>query len=236
MRHLLFLLFMFACFSTAFAQRFEVGVFAGGANYIGDVGSTLYVKPNTPVGGFLAKWNQTPRYSFRFSLLYAEIKADDANSNETRRQQRGYHFKNHIGEASLGIEFNFWSFDLTEADKQSTPYLYTGITYFNSKHQYLNANLPNKGQLTPQGDNWSFAIPIVFGYKQTLTKRIIAGAEIGARYTFTDNLDGSTPEEFLGHRAPLREFGNTNTNDWYVFSGISLTFTFGKKPCYCNLH
>ena len=28
-------------------------------------------------------------------------------------------------------------------------------------------------------------------------------------------------------------FGNLNNNDWYVFSGITLTYTFGEKPCYC---
>ena len=29
-------------------------------------------------------------------------------------------------------------------------------------------------------------------------------------------------------------FGNFNNNDWYVFSGFTLTYTFGRKPCYCN--
>ena len=26
-------------------------------------------------------------------------------------------------------------------------------------------------------------------------------------------------------------FGNLNSNDWYVFSGISFTYTFTRKPC-----
>ena len=29
-------------------------------------------------------------------------------------------------------------------------------------------------------------------------------------------------------------FGNINNNDWYVFSLINLSYTFGRKPCYCN--
>ncbi|MEP2335783.1 MAG: DUF6089 family protein, partial [Nonlabens ulvanivorans] len=29
-------------------------------------------------------------------------------------------------------------------------------------------------------------------------------------------------------------FGNINNNDWYVFSGVTLTYAFGRKPCYCN--
>ncbi|MCF4100146.1 DUF6089 family protein [Gillisia sp. M10.2A] len=235
MKHHFLLIFMFVCFSTTYGQTFEVGPFIGGANYIGDVGSTAFINPNGLVAGGIVKWNRSERHSLRLSLLYGEITADDAKSNETRRQQRGYSFTNHVAEASLGIEFNFWSFDLHDATPQSTPYLYTGITYFNSKHQLLSSGLPNVGQLEAQGDNWEFSIPMVMGYKQTLTKNIIAGFEVGARYTFTDNLDGSNPEEVLGRRDPPREFGSTNTKDWYVFSGISLTFTFGKKPCYCNL-
>lgn len=228
---------MFALSTSSFAQTYEVGAFAGGANYIGDVGSTAYINPNGLVAGAMAKWNKSDRYAFRLTLLYADIQADDSESSEARRQQRGYSFTNHIAEASLGIEFNYWKFDLTRADseRQSTPYLYTGITYFNSKHHYLSANPPS-GTLQPQGDNWAFAVPIILGYKQTLTKNVIAGIEFGARYTFTDNIDGSTPAELIGRRDPPREFGNRNTNDWYIFSGISLTFTFGKKPCYCHLN
>jgi len=234
MRHLILLVFMFACTSTAFSQRFEVGPFIGGANYIGDVGSTTYINPTGLLVGGLMKWNQSNRHSFRFSLLYAEFSADDAKSSQIRRQQRGYSFTNHIAEASLGLEFNFYSFDLSKADTQSTPYLYTGLTYFNSKHFYLDRDLPARGILQAQGDNWEFSIPMVFGFKQTLAQRLVGAIEIGARYTFTDNIDGSNPQELLGRRNPSREFGNVNTSDWYVFSGVSLTFAFGRKPCYSH--
>lgn len=232
MKHLILLIFMFACFKSALSQTFEVGPFIGGANYIGDVGNAAFINPNTLVAGGIAKWNRSDRHSYRLSLLYANIAADDSKSNEVRRQQRGYSFSNHIAEISLGIEFNFFEFDLSKPSEQRSPYLYTGITYFNSKHHYLSADLPNRGTLEPQGDNWEFAIPMVLGYKQTISQKIIAAFEIGARYTFTDNIDGSNPQELLGRRDPPREFGNTNTKDWYVFSGVSLTFTFGKKPCY----
>lgn len=232
MRHLILLIILFALSKSSVAQTYEIGPFLGGANYIGDVGKSSFVNPSTLVGGGIIKWNRSPRHSFRFSILYAEIQADDAKSNEVRRQQRGYSFTNHIAEATLGLEFNFYSFDLHKARQQGTPYLFSGITYFNSNHHYLSADRPSSGVLEPEGDNWSFAIPVIFGYKQTLTPKIIAAIEIGARYTFTDNIDGSNPQELLGRRDPAREFGNTNTKDWYVFSGLSFTFTFGKKPCY----
>ncbi|MCM4155290.1 DUF6089 family protein [Gramella sp. AN32] len=228
----LFTFLVIAMFSPQIhSQNFEVGVFGGGSNFIGDVGNSTYIWPNAPVGGFIGKWNRSPRYAFRLSLLYAKLSADDAKSEDTRRQQRGYSFENTVAEASLGLEFNFWSFDLSEATKQSTPYLYTGITYFRADHMYLKNGRNNN--IVNEGSNWEFAIPMVMGYKEEITRDIIGAIEIGARYTFTDNLDGSWPEEYLGQRSPTIEFGNRNTNDWYVFSGISFTFTFGRKPCYC---
>lgn len=231
MRYLLVVVIMLVFAPKTYSQTFEVGPYIGGANYIGDVGRTNFVLPNGLVGGALLKWNRSPRHAFRFSLLYAEINADDANSNDARRINRGYSFSNTIAEASLGIEYNFWSFDLHEGHPQSTPYLYTGITYFRADHLMLDADFPS-GQLQNQGANWDFAIPVVFGYKESITRHIVGALELGVRYTFTDNLDGSWPEEIFGNRMPQREFGNRNTNDWYVFTGVNFTFSWGREPCY----
>ncbi len=231
MRYIIAFVVMAFFTTSTYSQQVEVGAFAGGANFIGDVGRTNYILPNTPVGGLIAKWNRSTRHAWRLTLLYAEISADDTKSDDTRRQQRGYSFENTIAEASLGIEFNFWEYDLSEALPQTSPYLYTGITYFRADHLWLKNG--RGGNLVNQGTNWSFAIPMVMGYKEAVTEHIIAAFEIGARYTFTDNLDGSWPEEYLDRRDPDREFGNRNTNDWYMFTGLTLTFTFGRKPCYC---
>ena len=231
MRYILVVVILLVFAPKTNSQTFEVGPYIGGANYIGDVGRTNFVLPNGLVGGALLKWNRSPRHAFRFSLLYAEINADDADSNDSRRASRGYSFSNTIAEASLGIEFNFWSFDLHEGHPQSTPYLYTGITYFRADHLLLDANFPS-GDLENQGANWDFAIPVVFGYKESITRHIVGALEVGVRYTFTDNLDGSWPEEIFGNRMPQREFGNRNTNDWYVFTGVNFTFSWGREPCY----
>ncbi|MFD1094190.1 type IX secretion system protein PorG [Salegentibacter chungangensis] len=232
MRYLIAIVLMVVFAADTYSQTFEVGPFVGGANYIGDVGRTNYIYPNTLVAGGLVKWNQSPRHSFRLSVLYANIQANDKKSDDPRRVQRGYSFNNTIFEGSLGIEYTFWHFDLHEGAPQSAPYLYTGLTYFMADHLQLK-NGPT-GNLVNEGTNWEFAIPMVFGYKETITNFMVAGMEIGARYTFTDNLDGSWPEELLGDRAPDKEFGNTNTKDWYVFTGVYLTFNFGRKPCFSH--
>lgn len=232
MRYLIAFVILFAYAANTQAQTFEAGPFIGGANYIGDVGRTNYILPNRLVVGGLAKWNRSPRHAFRLSVKVGEIAADDAQSPEGRRAERGYSFSNTIAEASLGIEYNFWAFDLHEGHPQSTPYLYTGLTYFRADHLYLKDG--RGGNLSNEGTNWSFAIPMVLGYKESITEHITGALEIGARYTFTDNLDGSWPEELLGRRDPPIEFGNHNNNDWYVFSGVIFTFSWGRKPCYSH--
>lgn len=232
MRHLIAFVIMVVCAANSYSQTFEAGPFIGGSNFIGDVGRTNYIFPNSLVAGGLVKWNRSPRHSFRFSLLFTELVADDAQSNENRRVERGYSFSNPLTEASLGIEFNFWEFDLHQGHPQSAPYLYTGLTFFRADHLYLKNG--RGGNLVNEGTNWSFAIPMVIGYKESITQHIVGAFEIGARYTFTDNLDGSWPEELLDRRDPPIEFGNLNTKDWYVFTGVNFTFSWGRKPCYSH--
>ena len=64
------LFLIFVCILTAnfgYAQLFEIGVFAGGSNYIGDIGSDSYINPNFPAGGGIIKFNYTSRKSWNSS-------------------------------------------------------------------------------------------------------------------------------------------------------------------------
>ena len=230
-----FCLLLLAIFSIQ-SQTYEVGVMIGGSNYIGDIGKTNYIYPNDLAVGGIFKWNRSPRHSFRGSLLYAKIKADDANSGNNRREQRGYSFENSIKEISIGMEFNFWEFDVHSGKKVHTPYLYTGLTSF----------LYNSSGALDRGDDGlahldnpnietgiDIAIPMVVGYKAKLSHSAMLGFEIGARYTLSDNLDGSSNYKKDEPRT-ARDFGNIHNDDWYVFTGITFTFAFGRLPCYCN--
>ncbi|MBA4316782.1 MAG: hypothetical protein C0412_00120 [Flavobacterium sp.] len=219
----LFRLFFLLFFFTMNAQIHEVGVFVGGSNYIGDVGLTTYISPNEPALGILYKWNKSPRHSYRFSYTQSKISANDLDSKEPSRNQRGYRFENSIKEVSLGLEFNFFDFNLHDVKRKFTPYVYSGISYFRYDELYVSS-----GETLKDSGAGSFAIPMTLGIKSNVSPHIVLGLEVGARYTLTDNLDGSNPED-----GNLLKFGNINNNDWYVFSGLTLTYTFGNKPCYC---
>ncbi|GAB5401751.1 MAG: DUF6089 family protein [Aureisphaera sp.] len=210
------------------SQTYEVGGFIGGSNYIGDIGSTSYIAPNNFAFGGIFKWNRSARHSFRGSLIVSGISGDDADSGESRRKQRGYDFENTVTEISVGIEYTFWEFNLYSGRPQSTPYLYTGLTYFFYDDLYKRRGT---SQIVKYEGAGAPAIPMVVGFKTSVLGKFILGIEIGARYTFTDNLDGSNPDL---EGSELLRFGNINSDDWYVFTGVTLTYTFGRKPCYCN--
>ena len=74
MRYLILFLFSIIFTQTAQAQIYEIGVFAGASNFIGDVGKTTYIAPDEPALGLILKWNRSPRHSWRVSLIYSEMK------------------------------------------------------------------------------------------------------------------------------------------------------------------
>ncbi|MCX7551692.1 DUF6089 family protein [Xanthomarina sp. F2636L] len=227
MRYLTTIFFFILTIQLSYSQTHELGVFLGGSNFIGDVGATDYIAPNQLAIGGIYKWNRSPRHSFRLSLIYSELEMNDLKSDDPRRQERGYQINNHIVEASLGIEFTFLDFDLHQGTNKATPYLYSGITAAYHDNFYFT----KKGVLVSENTtSIAYGIPMVLGFKYRFMDNFVIGAEIGARYTFSDEIDGSAPD--YDNDAP-NAFGNKNNNDWYMFTGVTLTYTFGRKPCYC---
>ena len=226
MKKILVLFFCLIFHTILNAQIHEIGVFLGGSNFIGDVGKTNYVSPNELAVGILYKWNKSPRHSYRFSYTQSTISGNDLDSEVSGRNQRGYKFENNIKEISAGLEFNFFDFNLHEVlKKKITPYVYSGLVYFAYDELYVI-----NGETKKDYTEGELAIPMIVGVKSNIFENLVLGFEVGARYTFTDNLDGSLPKN---ENLEILKFGNINSNDWYVFTGFTLTYTFGEKPCYC---
>lgn len=218
--------------SLSSAQMFEIGGFVGGSNYIGDVGSSWYINPNSLAVGGVFKWNVSERYAYRASVTASQLHASDKDADTDGRSNRGLNFSNNVIEGALGMEFNFWEFDLGPFSRSVTPYIYGGgavLWYENLYYDELNFQNGNNGDKSALVDKnkITFAIPMALGVKAKINTRFVLGAEVGVRYTFTDNLDGSYPSDDTKVR-----FGNVLSDDWYVFSGITLTYTFGKESCY----
>ena len=221
------ILFLVLFTQVSFSQIYEVGFTFGKSNFIGDVGSTTFINPNENLFGGVFKWNRSPRHSYRISYVKSTLAADDLDSSDPRRIERGYNFETPINEISLGMEFNFFDFDLHDFDILFSPYIYSGLIYTSyNEHLLINNVLINSKK-----NKSTFGIPMIVGFKYRPYDKIIISFEVGARYTFTDNIDGNN----ISNNNINYNFGNINNDDWYMFSTFSLTYTFGRDPCYCNI-
>lgn len=103
---------------------------------------------------------------------------------------------------------------------------------------------------------FAFTVPFGVGYKVKFNWNWIIGAEVGFRPTGSDGLDmgaakekdftfvnedgltGSFSEEEIenSNNSVIGSYniGNRTNRDWYVFSGLTLTYTFGRPSCYCD--
>ena len=218
------MLLVFVCVSShCYAQINEIGFFIGGVNYTGDVGRTNYIQPNNPGASILYKYNLNPRIALRGTISHFRLVGDDANSGNAVRQARGFSFENPINEVAVGIEYNFFEYDISTSDKVSTPYLLLQVAAVDYEKPRIQ-NAPGSYRFTR---NTSLALPIGIGWKTKVYGKIAFAVEATFRYSFTDKLDYSTPEF-----AEL-DFGGTS-NDWYAFTGISLVYTFGRPACFAN--
>ena len=216
--------------STVFlyGQKFEVGFALGGSNYIGDVGSTFYINPNSLLMGGVFKWNISKRYAYKATFSLTTLRGADRDSNNSARAERNFDFENTANEVSVGMEFNFLEYDLDYFSRSVTPYIFGGISYLMHDELYFIKPSDNSASIYDRGS--TFALPMALGIKGHIGPKLSLGFEIGVRYAFDDNIDGSDPDTGVAENDNLR-FGNLYSDDWYTFSVFTLTYAIGKEPC-----
>ena len=114
--------------------------------------------------------------------------------------------------------------DLSDFENSWSPYLFAGLSYLKYRDLYypISESVANF-----QKNDFSFAIPMGVGVKTRLGMNFLVGFEIKALYTFSDNLDGSFPT-FADKIDQQPAFGNNLSKDWIIFSGFSLSYSFGR--------
>lgn len=217
-RLLLAYLFLFIT-STASAQLYEIGVFAGGSNYIGDIGPTTYINPNFPAAGGILKFNYTSRINFRGTLILTDLISKDAKSSSSFRAQRGFSMRNRVIEASGGIEFNFFKYSMNKIGYSQTPYIIVQASAVN----YRTYTVDSDG-FAANGRKFGFFPSFGLGYKMRIAENFAGSLETSFRYAYSDDIDQTSTSNI--------NVGNVNSDDWYVFTGITLTYGFGRPGCY----
>ncbi len=213
------------------SQMHEVGLFIGGSNYIGDIGSRDILFVTSPAFGLVYKYNIKTRYSLRGSIMYSKLENKNHSADDLNRFRTFLSVENNILELSAGVEFNFFEFNLHDENLYFTPYVYFGVNYFQYDLFYIDKNMPI--DVEDYGTDRAFSIPMTVGAKLKISPQFSVGAEIGARYALTDNIDGSSPVDQFS-KIPQLQHGSLYNNDWYIFTGMTLSFTFGRLPCYCK--
>lgn len=221
MKNSIITIFFISFSSILLGQVYETGITIGGSNYIGDIGRTNYIYPNKIAGAVFFKYNWNPRIALRATYSFLPIEADDAEADTDFRKSRGFQFSNTIHELAVGLEYNFYEYDLSSDDKSWTPYILLELAGFNYK--YI-AEEPVPNQYIYESKN-SFSVPVGFGFKSKLIGALAFSIETKFVYSFQDDLDFTTPN--------ISNLNFTGTgNDWYVFSGFSIIYTFGRPACY----
>ncbi len=237
------------------AQRYEIGVSAGGTNYLGDLSPRLVAKNARESAGFFLKKNMTQYWSFRLGYTYAKIiGSDDAVYTQNLRNLSFY---NNLNEFAAIFEFNFKPYAIGNLPNKETFYVMHGIAFtMHSPKAEYGGNTYALRTLKTEGKSYmpfTIAIPFGMGYKLNLNQTWILAPEIGFRMTFTDYLDdvsGVYPDlngmsRIAAHMSdrsversdvPLsslnKQRGDVNPVDWYAIAGIHLSYRIKPSPCY----
>lgn len=216
----------------------------------------------SPAIGFTYKRNIHDYLSLRTSIKSGSIYADDTNSKFTYRNDRNLNFKSNIIDFSFGFEFNFAKYVIRKRRTVKSPYLFAGISMVSFNPQAQNNNnewvdlqaLGTEGQGTISNPTEKYSltaltIPFGIGYKMNMGTKLAIAFEWIWHASKTDYLDDVSgyyvSEAYLSEEAAEmanrsetdliagKTRGNPNNNDWYNFTGITISYKFKNRPRKC---
>lgn len=232
------------------AQSIETGLFGGGSYYIGDLNPGKHFQNYQVAYGVLVRYNIDDRWAVKLSGYRGTVKGNSTQSKYM--PERDLSFSSPVTDVSAEVEFNFFDFYIGSRKNWITPYIYTGFSFFLFNPKNGGASLRELGT---EGQNvgyegrkpyktYSFGIPFGLGVKISLARRLGLTVFWEIHKTFTDYLDDVSKTYYLDGPAinkddptqylsdptmsytPGMQRGNSRTNDWYSFSGITLTYKF----------
>ncbi|MGV3529030.1 MAG: DUF6089 family protein [Flavisolibacter sp.] len=193
----LFLLIVASSSTTPLCAQWRAGLFAGIANYYGDLNDTPFNQP-LPVVGVQAAYELSPYWRLRGSFNMGRIQGSDKYSS-SGRPYRNLSFESKISEWSVDLSYALFDVETFHW----TPYVFGGVSVFHfnpytfdtyGKKVYLHP-LHTEGQGLPeysQRRNYALtapALPFGVGVRFQLSPSVELGLETGVRKTFTDYLD-----------------------------------------------
>ncbi len=227
------LFFSFWLISPAQAQRWEIGAGLGTTGYIGDFAPTPHPSTHNLAGTIFVRQNFSPVFALRYGITLGGIRGNAATVNDGYLSRYAdtlnLSFRTLVTELAVVGEYNFFDYR-NEKYRKWSPYLFGGIGVFIFTPGNPGSPLSPATELNPALAIQP-AIPFGLGAKFVLSRHWNLGVELGARKTFTDYLDNASnvvqsPVGLTGWQR-----GNPNTNDWYYFAGVKLSYTIYSILC-----
>jgi hypothetical protein len=216
-----------AAFSLSAQQSSEVGLFLGGANYMGDLAPwpLAFNETNFAFGGHY-RFMFEPRLGIKGSVTLGRLSGNDANV--PRNRERGWRMEAGIFEAALQAEWHPWGRPRYDNAGIFTPRLSPFISAgLGLALASANVTVPahEKLRFPEPGDKSAFIVmPVSAGLRYDLSEFLLISGEIGLRSTFSDYLDG------------LSDYLDSRHKDYYIFGGISILYMIDAEivPSYRN--
>ncbi len=216
---------------AAYSQdKLELGIFAGGSYYMGDLNPMKQFHCTHPAVGGVARYTFTDRLAAKANVIYGKISGDYPWSGDVYvGDVTDYHFERGLIDIAAMGEFNFRSYDhmFQKDHSRFTPYLTVGVGATSYK-RYKNDKDTERV--------FVISLPFGFGAKYKATQWLRVGLEWTLRKTFADDLDSYGALETFDPSDPYgfadkRLFHN---NDWYSFAGVTLTLSMWPRKLACN--
>lgn len=181
--------------------QWNVNLYGGFSNYIGDLQSSGYTtaQSNGSFGAGL-QYDLSGHFSLLSNLTYGRISAADGYSNKADLRARNLNFESVVGEWNVLAEYNLLSLQTHRV----TPYVFGGVAIFHFNPYAYDPNTGKKVYLRPlstEGEGLAaypgrkeyaltqLSLPFGGGIKFRISDKIVLAYEIGMRKTFTDYLD-----------------------------------------------
>ena len=204
-----------------FSQVSEIGLCVGGSFYLGELNPSGMFAKLQPAGGAMYRYNFSPRWAFKSTVLFGSMEASDAETNGG--DPRVLSFRSPLSEIAAEMELNFLKLYNEPGKNFFSPYLFAGVSLysFNPQAKYKDKwyDLQPLGTEGQGLDGYNreryaltgIAIPFGLGFRFNFLYYYSIGFEWGMRKTFTDYLD-DVSTTYVNHlrlnteRSPLVEY------------------------------
>ena len=205
------------------AQGLEIGGGLGTSFVTGDVTRGFELNELGFAGQLFIRYNLSNVVSVRATGMIGRLKGDDStNPIDPFAALRGASFRRLVLESSAVIEYNFLDYKERTSIINWSPYFFGG---FGLSAYSAKSESSTYSRIQP-------VIPFGLGLKYRLNKQWNLEFEFGARKTFFDHLDKVSSVVNPNKLNP--KYGNELDNDWYYFTGVSISYTFYSVPCPFN--